>query len=174
MTAASQMKANGMIHIVLPVYNAFDDLRDCMASLLAHTNEAPVVVIDDASTDPRISPFLATVARENPGRMTILSNDVNLGFVQTVNRGMTYTQGDVVLLNSDTLVTPHWLERIAACAASHTDIGTVTPFSNNAEICSYPVFCRNTRVEGLDLTPLGQAMADVHDAISNTTLTPPA
>ncbi|MGI4975684.1 MAG: glycosyltransferase, partial [Janthinobacterium lividum] len=45
---------------------------------------------------------------------------------------------DVVLLNSDTLVAPGWLERLRAAAHSAPDIGTVTPLSNDATICSYP------------------------------------
>jgi GT2 family glycosyltransferase len=49
--------------------------------------------------------------------------------------------GDVVLLNADTITTRGWLERLAACAASDPRIATATPFSNNAEICSFPAFC---------------------------------
>src|SRR5262249_39452413 len=45
---------------------------------------------------------------------------------------------DVVLLNSDTEVANDWLDRLHACAASDAKIATVTPFSNNATICSYP------------------------------------
>ena len=47
----------------------------------------------------------------------------------------------MLLLNSDTVVTSGWLERLAACAASDPTIATATPFSNNAEICSFPEFC---------------------------------
>jgi glycosyltransferase involved in cell wall biosynthesis len=43
-----------------------------------------------------------------------------------------------VLLNSDTLVFPGWLERLRAAAHSAADIGTATPFSNDATIFTYP------------------------------------
>ena len=42
------------------------------------------------------------------------------------------------LLNSDTEVANDWLDRLHRCAYSQPDIGIVTPFSNNATICSYP------------------------------------
>ena len=44
----------------------------------------------------------------------------------------------MILLNSDTLVAPGWLEDLRAAAYSARDIGTVTPLSNNATILSYP------------------------------------
>ncbi len=45
------------------------------------------------------------------------------------------------MLNSDTEVAGDWLDRLTECAYSEPEIGTVTPFSNNATICSYPQTC---------------------------------
>ena len=61
----------------------------------------------------------------------------------SVNEGMRLHAGrDVVLLNSDTEVAGDWLDRLAACAAREPRAGTVTPFSNNATIASYPRFAQ--------------------------------
>jgi glycosyltransferase involved in cell wall biosynthesis len=76
-------------------------------------------------------------------RIELLHNDRNLGFTATANRGMTLSRADVVLLNSDTIVTRDWLVALARCVSSDARIATVTPFSNNAEICSFPSFCEN-------------------------------
>ena len=46
---------------------------------------------------------------------------------------------DIVLLNADTAVPPGWLDRLRQAAYSNEWIGTVTPFSNNATLCSYPL-----------------------------------
>ena len=43
-----------------------------------------------------------------------------------------------MLLNSDTLVAPGWLERLRQAAYAAPDIGTATPLSNSASILSYP------------------------------------
>jgi GT2 family glycosyltransferase len=56
---------------------------------------------------------------------------------------MEMTEGDVVLLNSDTLLTPGWLEGLQHCLASDTSIATATPWTNNGEIVSLPDFCRS-------------------------------
>jgi hypothetical protein len=49
-----------------------------------------------------------------------------------------HPERDVVLLNSDTEVANDWLDRLRRCACGQPDVGTATPFSNNATICSYP------------------------------------
>ena len=153
-----------MIDIIIPVYNAFADVVRCLDSVLRLTPvHVRIVLIDDASTDPRIAPYLMQVQSQHSERVLYLQNESNLGFVQTVNRGMALSQNDVVLLNSDAEVTPDWLDRLVACAEADPSTATVTPFSNNAEICAYPVFCRNTQVADLDLTALCQTMAQAHD-----------
>lgn len=154
-----------MIDIIIPVFNAFEDLRRCLESVLAFTppGQARLILIDDASTDIRIAPFLSSLAATHADRISHLTQPHNVGFVQTVNRGMGLSQSDVVLLNSDTQVTAHWLDHLIACAQSEIDVATVTPFSNNAEICSYPDFCQNTLVSDLDLKALCSALDKVHD-----------
>ena len=72
-------------------------------------------------------------------RVTLLRNERNLGFVQSVNRGMVlHPDRDVVLLNSDTEVANDWLDRLSAAAHSARDIATATPFSNSAGYCGFP------------------------------------
>src|SRR5204863_7778313 len=85
----------------------------------------------------------------------------NMGFIATANRGMTRSTADIVLLNSDTIVTDGWLAALQRCAASDPAIATVTPFSNNAEICSFPRFCEdNPWPLGRDAGPVRRALAD--------------
>jgi glycosyltransferase involved in cell wall biosynthesis len=78
-----------------------------------------------------------------------LRNASNQGFVRTVNIGMALQPTrDVVILNSDTVVSNDWLDRLRHCAYQRPDIATVTPFSNNATICSYPQFCEDNPLPG--------------------------
>jgi GT2 family glycosyltransferase/glycosyltransferase involved in cell wall biosynthesis len=135
---ASQVDA--AVDVIIPVYRGFDDTMACIYSVLT----APVrtkyelVVCNDCSPDKRITSELRRLAAT--GIFTLVENDANLGFVQTVNRGMLlHPNRDVILLNSDTVVYNDWLDRILAHAAASTKIGTITPLSNNATICSYPV-----------------------------------
>lgn len=137
------------VDIVIPVYNAPDDLRRCVDSVLACTHgDYRLVLIDDASPDPAIAAFFAALAHRALSQLVLLRNDTNRGFTGTANRGMMHGAGegrDVVLLNSDTVVTQGWLDALRRCAASSPHIGTITPFSNDAEICSFPRFCADNR-----------------------------
>lgn len=131
------------IEIIVPVHDAYPALTGCLAALERTVADGQrVTLIDDASTDPRVGPLLAEFARRRRGA-TLIRQPVNLGFVASVNRAMGASRADVVLLNSDTEVTRGWLEALARAAASDAAIATITPLSNNAEICSFPGFCRN-------------------------------
>ncbi|HEV2042705.1 MAG TPA: glycosyltransferase, partial [Casimicrobiaceae bacterium] len=134
------------IDIIVPVYNAADDLRRCVDSVLLHTDcDYRLLLIDDASPDPAIGAYLREMQSRALPQVHCGSNENNVGFTLTANRGMSSARAgaDVVLLNSDTIVTRGWLDKLVRCAQSDACIGTITPFSNNAEICSLPRFCEN-------------------------------
>jgi len=127
--------------VIIPVFNAFHCLRDCLDALDAYAPEAPVLLVDDASDDRRVAPLLRRwAAQRAKARLLVLPE--NRGFVHAANRGMTETTGDVVLLNTDTVVTEGWLTALRRCLASDRRIATATPWSNNAEIVSLPEFCQ--------------------------------
>jgi GT2 family glycosyltransferase/glycosyltransferase involved in cell wall biosynthesis len=149
------------VDVVIPVYNAPGDVRRCVASVLAHTPPGyRLTLIDDASPDPGVRAVFDEIAALRHEHVTLLANPRNLGFTGTANRGMALSRRDVVLLNSDTVVTDGWLEALLRCAASDPAIGTVTPFSNNAEILSYPRFCvNNAWPDDADPAPLARAFA---------------
>ncbi|MBC9070399.1 glycosyltransferase [Thauera sp. CAU 1555] len=128
-----------MLDVIVPVYAGEADTRRCLESVLACRQQTmfELVVVDDASPEPTLSAWLQELA--DAGQISLLRNPYNLGFVRTVNRALALHPGrDVVLLNSDTEVSGNWLDRILRCADSHPDAATITPFSNNATICSYP------------------------------------
>lgn len=127
--------------VIVPVYNAPDEVRDCLRSVLKHTDLARdrLLVIDDGSPDPAVAPMLVEF-KGTPG-VTILRNDPNIGYTRTINRGIREAgDDDVVLLNSDTVVTPRWLEGLRSAAYSRPKVGTVTAMSDNAGAFSFPTF----------------------------------
>ncbi|HEX6864292.1 MAG TPA: glycosyltransferase, partial [Thermoanaerobaculia bacterium] len=82
----------------------------------------------------------------------------------SVNRGMSAGIGDsrdVILLNSDTQVTAGWVDKLREAAYSAPEIGTVTPFSNSATICSLPRFLEtNALPAGWDVDRFGRLVEE--------------
>ena len=133
--------AAGGTRVVIPIHDGYETLAPCLASVADTLPDGvEVELVDDASRDARVAELLACTG-DRP-RWRVERQARNLGFVATVNAAFARTRGDVLLLNSDTVVTQGWYQRIVDCAASDRRIATVTPFSNNAEICSLPEFCR--------------------------------
>lgn len=131
--------------VCVPVYNGFDSVARCLGALAAAHVSAPfrTLLINDASPDHRIRPLLDEFALAH-SNTHVRHNASNRGFTWNVNQAFVAARANepLCLLNSDTLVTDRWLDAILDCAASDANIGTVTPFSNNATICSFPDFTR--------------------------------
>ena len=132
-----------LVDVIVPVYAGLSDTRRCLESVLGSRCKTPfrLLVINDASPEPELTQWLRQLAARDQ-RITLLENTDNLGFVATVNRGMQQSgTRDVLLLNSDTEVANDWLDRLRAAAYGDARVASVTPFSNNATICSFPRFC---------------------------------
>ena len=152
------------VDVVVPVYNGLNFTLACLDSVLADLPRwARILVVDDASPDPRVAYELKRLAARK--RITMLSQTVNRGFTGAANIGMRHDpRRDVVLLNSDTLVPPNWLPRLRDVAYSMSDIGSVTPLSNDATIVSYPSVEHSNPVPQLDETIRLDGMAQVANA----------
>jgi GT2 family glycosyltransferase len=135
------------ISVVIPIFNAPEELDRCLASVHATVpDDTEVLLIDDASPDPATAAVLGRWKGQSPGGWKFLANERNLGFVATANLGMRRSRHDVVLLNSDTEVTPGWLPGLQRCLSSDPAIATATPWTNNGEIASIPQFCQSNPV----------------------------
>jgi len=136
----------------VPVYRGFDDTLRCLYSVLSARCATPhaVVVVEDESPEPGLVEELLRLAQA--GLIELHRNEKNSGFVASCNRGMAlHADRDVVLLNSDTEVYGDWLDRLRRAALSASRVGTATPLSNAAEICSYPFPQRDNHI-ALELT----------------------
>ena len=155
----SSIKPTHPVAVILPVYRDIEMTERCilkaMSGILA-IPDARIVAINDASPDNGMQEMLEKLATQWPDVFEVLENEKNLGFVGTVNRGLSYySDYDVVLLNSDVIVPQDWLSRLVDEAYSNINIGTVTPFSNNATICSFPYFLQeNIQPFNLDVNAI--------------------
>lgn len=129
------------VDILLPIYKGTEATLGCLKSLLSSSqhNRTPhrIIVLDDFSPDPALVQAVEELARKN--KLTHIRRPANLGFIRNMNRGMALNPAsDVVWLNADTLVHGNWLDRLRAAAYQAPDIASVTPWSNNGELMSFP------------------------------------
>jgi glycosyltransferase involved in cell wall biosynthesis/GT2 family glycosyltransferase len=152
-------RPRGPVDVIVPVYGAAEAFARCAESVLAHTDlgRHRLIVVLDGAQPATTAALVERLRREPPDGVLILENPERRGFVVSVNRGMSASDRDVVLLNSDTRVTTGWLEKLQEAAYSAAEIATVTPFSNSATICSLPRFLEtNALPTGWDADSFGR------------------
>lgn len=158
----SNFYSSEIIDVIVPIYNAYDDLCKCLKSLLKYRDIYRLILINDCSTDERINSLLAKIQNFDTTFIKVINNNENLGFVKSVNMGMRFSKNDVILLNSDTIVTVNWAKKIRDCAYTKKSIATVTPFTNNGTICSIPEFCKNNQIPpGFSIDSFGKFVEDL-------------
>jgi N-acetylglucosaminyl-diphospho-decaprenol L-rhamnosyltransferase len=109
------------LSIVIVSYNTSEWLDRCLESVTRETPDTSyeIIVVDNASQDG--SPELL---RERWPDVRLLAMDDNLGFARGVNLGATHASGQyLLLLNPDTIVHDHALERLVAFAEAHPHHG---------------------------------------------------
>lgn len=112
------------VSIVIPVHGKLPYTLACLRSLARHGAQVgfEVIVVDDASPDES-----AIMLAQIEG-LRLLSNERNLGFVDSCNEGAAAAKGQFLLfLNNDTQVTPGWLDALLACFAERPDCGIAGP-----------------------------------------------
>ena len=95
-----------MVTIIIPNYNGYAFLKDCLEALMPQVKEGVyVLVVDNGSTDGSV-PFL----RSYEGIQTLFLPE-NSGFCGAVNAGIKVSHTKyVILLNNDTKVLPGYVD----------------------------------------------------------------
>lgn len=116
------------VSIVIPSYNDFDLLSACIASLARTTShlDYEVIVVDDYCEHDN-SERLKSLRSD---RVRVIFKEERQGFAVSVNIGMgaVAADRDIVLLNSDIVALPGWLDALMYSAyALDPKIGMVSP-----------------------------------------------
>jgi O-antigen biosynthesis protein len=154
--------------VIIPVYKGYADTLAAILSVLKEpqTNNFALLVINDASPDEDLTGTLRRLSAK--GLFNYHENATNLGFVKTANKGIRLAgDADVILLNSDAVVYGNWIDRFLRHARSDDAIASITPYSNNATICSYPVANDDNLIE-LEVPP---RTIDLYASVCNEGIT---
>lgn len=141
--------------ILIPVYGDAEATRRCLDSVEAQTSirfHWRIIVVSDASPNRVIVSDLRDRAQR--GSITLIENEVNLGFAASINKAAaTASEGSLLLLNADAFLPQGCLDRLLQLANATSKLGTLTPLSNNGVVTSFPKsFDFNELPDNLDLT----------------------
>jgi glycosyltransferase involved in cell wall biosynthesis len=112
-----------LITVVIPVYNHYDYLIECLGSLIDQAGAAfEVICIDDASTDARVGRLLDTLEGVSP-RLRILRRAQNTGISENQNEAVRQALGDyIAFLDCDDALLDSALQRVISEIAAHPEV----------------------------------------------------
>lgn len=147
------------IDVIICIHNALADVQLCLASVIYHTRMPYALILVDDGSDAETRDYLVAFARAQGA--TLIRNETAKGYTFAANQGLRRAQGDyALLLNSDTVVTPLWLDRLIACGESDPHIGLVGPLSNAASWQSVPELMRDGDFAANEL-PAGMTVGEM-------------
>lgn len=111
------------VAVVILNWNGKKFLEKFLPSVIAHSSEATIYVVDNASSDESES-FIKSTFPE----VRTIQNGANVGFAGGYNEGLKNLTEDVfVLLNSDVEVSENWLKPVVDLFEEDSSVGAVQP-----------------------------------------------
>ena len=126
------------VAVVVCVHDALEAVQKCFISLQENRTFPYTVIIVDDGSDKKTRYYLDEYSKKYKCRL--IRNEKAKGYTCAANQGLKAADAEyVVLLNSDTLVTQRWIEKMLACFEKYPLTGMVSPLSNAASYQSVPV-----------------------------------
>jgi len=126
------------IDIIICVYNAYEDVKSCIESVFEYSSEPYNIIIVDDGSDELVKNYLESL-KNSCTNIELFRNEKSKGYTRAANIGLKYSNADYcILLNSDTIVTENWLDKLVNCIKSDSKAGIAGPLSNTASWQSVP------------------------------------
>lgn len=134
------------VNIIVPIYDDWSSIKDNISSLkqfYADDESVEVYYVNDRGPNSELIEGNITTAIADVPNFHYKKNSENLGFVKNCNNAVFNKvddkEADILLLNSDTIVTEGFKEEMVKVLYSDDNICAVNPRGNNATIWSVPM-----------------------------------
>lgn len=163
------------VDIVICVHNALEDARACLESVERYRNPRHSIVLVDDGSDEETQAFLRSFATER-SHVRLHRNSIAQGYTKAANAGARMAKGEfIIFLNSDTIVTSKWAEKLIDGLQSRPGIGMAGPLSNAASYQSIPDVRPTKTQTAVNELPEGLSIDDINQLCeSRATLPFPA
>lgn len=151
------------IDIVVCVHNALEEVKRCLESVRrARNSEYQKLIIIDDGSDQSTARYLEDFA-SSASWVELHRNENARGYTKAANQGLAASTGElVILLNSDTIVTDGWAEKMADAVFSTPGAGIVGPMSNAASHQSIPEHRGSKEQTAINELPPGLTAEDMN------------
>ena len=166
--ASALPKSLPLVSVCLATYNRPDFLATALTSLKRQRYQPiEVIVVDDGSTDPTLSVYLAEQALDFQARGWTVIRQANAGPGAARNVAVEHAKGDYLLfMDDDNIALAHEIERfITAALTSGADVLTCLPGRHPETTVGPPPVARLPTADpayplcDLDWTPVGASLA---------------
>ncbi len=134
------------VTVVIPGYGCPDLTRDCLAHLGRSSLRPAVIYVDDGSTPEE---FAEVQAIKSTLDVRHIRYETNGGFSRACNAGIAAADpaSHVLLLNNDTRIGQHCIERLRHHAEHHHNVGAVGPITGDdgAQSLKHPAHLRQVK-----------------------------
>lgn len=165
-TKGSRLRSydNQTVDIIVCVHNALKEVKRCLESILtARSNGSHRLIIVDDGSDTLTADYLREFALKHKSIAVLHRNEFAQGYTKAANIGLRLsTARMVILLNSDTVVTDSWAEKLMDAVFTTSGAGIAGPMSNAASHQSIP---NHLGVEGqtaVNMLPPGYSAEDMN------------
>lgn len=140
-----------VVTVGITVRNQLTYVRRCLRSVLRCMSlPTEIIIVDDASIDV-VAEYLRDLADERPSCIKVLTNQQREGFAFGVNRILEEATGDpIILLNSDTVVTPNWDRGLVDAFAMSDRVALAGPSTSCSHTPQTLAQCRFDRFDVYD------------------------
>ena len=142
----------------------WSDVQRCLESIIHHTTHPYALILVDDGSDAPTQDFVRDFATQHGA--VVLHNETPMGYGRAANQGLRHSSAEyALLLNSDTIVTPGWLDKLVCCAESNPQHGLIGPLSNTASWQSIPEvlenddWASNQLPDGVDVDEMARRVA---------------
>jgi GT2 family glycosyltransferase len=153
------------LDIIVCVHNAFEDVKRCLFSIMDNTDGPFTLILVNDGSDEETTAFLTEFTDQHQN-IRYIHNEKARGYTRAANQGLRSSTTDlVILLNSDTVVSRDWVNRMASTMFASEKIGLVGPLSNTASWQSIPDiseggdWASNPLPEGLSIHDMADLVA---------------
>lgn len=130
------------VNVLVSVYKGLHFLEPFFESVFADAGYPfELTVVDNGNTDPEVIALLNEVWKRHKPQMRLVRVEENDGYIRGICAAYEAAPAGrhVVVLNTDLVLPPRWLERLIQPLLNNDDIATVTPFTNAGTACSFPI-----------------------------------